>query len=98
MHAELCRFLTHPVRLEIMDLLRDGEMRVSNILKKVNISQANLSQHLAHMRNKGVLNTRKEGTSVYYSIANKKILDAFDIMTEVLRDIVDRKASLTKGI
>ncbi|MBI5184805.1 MAG: helix-turn-helix transcriptional regulator [Nitrospinae bacterium] len=98
LHSELCRFLTHPVRLEILDLLRDGEMCVNELLKNVDISQANLSQHLAHLRQKGILNTRKEGTSVYYSISNKKILDAFDIMTDVLRDIMEKKSSLAGRI
>lgn len=96
LHSELCRFLTHPVRLEILDLLRDGELCVNELLKSVDISQANLSQHLAHLRQKGVLNTRKEGTSVYYSIGNKKILEAFDIMTDVLRDIMEQKSSFAK--
>ena len=98
LHSDLCRFLTHPVRLEILDLLRDKEMCVNELLKEINISQANLSQHLAHLRQKEVLNTRKEGTSVYYSIANRKILEAFDIMTEVLRDIMEKNASIAKEI
>jgi len=98
LHSELCRFLTHPVRLEILDLLRNKEMCVNELLKDIEISQANLSQHLAHLRQKGVLKTRKEGTSVFYSIANRRILDAFDIMTEVLRDIMEQKASLAKDL
>jgi len=54
------------------------------LLAKLKIRKANLSQHLAVMRTKGIVKTRREGTSVYYRISNPKVIRACDIMREVL--------------
>ena len=85
MHAEFCKSLAHPKRLEIMDALREGEFTVSELVKRTGISQANLSQHLALMRAGGALNVRREGASVYYRLADAQVIEAYDIIAEVLR-------------
>ena len=61
-------------------------MTVSTLVKKTGISQANLSQHLAILRSKGVVQTRREGNNIYYSIANPKIIEAYDLISEVLKE------------
>jgi DNA-binding transcriptional ArsR family regulator len=83
-HAELCQTLANPTRLEILSLLRDGEKRVNDLVEQSGLSQANISQHLALMRSKGLLVARREGTSIYYRIANPKIIRACDLIREVL--------------
>ena len=75
-HAELCQTLANPVRLEILSLLREGEKRVNELAELTGLNQANVSQHLAIMRSNGLLATRREGTNVYYRIANFKIIRA----------------------
>jgi ArsR family transcriptional regulator len=57
--------------------------------------QTNVSQHLAVMRNKGVLKTRKEGTSIYYSVSNPKIIQACDLMRQVLLEQLKENEKLT---
>ena len=84
MHAEMCRVFTSPKRLEILNLLRDSEKSVSELTKLSNLPQANLSQHLTILRQKGVVKTRREGTTVYYSLSNSKIIKAFDIIRQML--------------
>jgi len=90
MHAEICKVFTSPKRLEIIDLLRDGERSVSELSASTRLSQSNVSQHLAVLREKGVVLARREGTTVFYSIANPKIFDACRLMREVLLERLDQ--------
>ena len=84
LHARICRTFSHPKRLEILNLLRDGELPVSHLAEQMGVSLANVSQHLAVLRDKGVVVTRREGVSVYYRVSNPKIIQACDLMREVL--------------
>lgn len=83
-HAEICQTLANPTRLEILSHLRDGEKCVGDLVELIQVGQANISQHLALLRSKGLLTTRREGTSIYYRIANPKIIHACDLIREVL--------------
>ncbi|MGD9346750.1 MAG: metalloregulator ArsR/SmtB family transcription factor, partial [Candidatus Aminicenantes bacterium] len=78
--------LANPKRQEILDNLREKEMTVNEIVKLTGISQANLSQHLAILRTKGIVTTRRDGIHVFYSISNVKIIQAFDLISQVLND------------
>ena len=84
LHAQMCQVFTSPKRLEILNLLRDKELSVGELTKLAKIRQANLSQHLSILREKGIVNTRREGTTIYYSLVNPKIGKAFDIIREIL--------------
>lgn len=85
-HAEFCKALASEKRQMIINELRDGERSVSDLQHALGIAQANLSQHLSVLRAKGVLRTRREGPFVYYSLANPKMIEAFDLLSEVLRE------------
>lgn len=87
MHAEVCKTFSNATRLEILNLLRNGEMTVSDLVKKTSASQVNVSQHLSIMKGKGILISRREGANIYYRIANPKIVKAFDIIREVLNEM-----------
>src|SRR3990170_3997668 len=84
LHAELCKTLANPIRLEILSLLRDGKKSVSELAVLTGVRQATVSQHLAVLRQRGVVSTRREGINVYYDVANPKITRACDLMREVL--------------
>ncbi len=86
LHSEICKTLANPKRQEIMDNLRDKEMTVSQLIEATGVPQANLSQHLAILRTKGVLETRRQGANVYYRLANHKIIEAFDLIGEVMKE------------
>lgn len=86
LHADICKTISNPNRQAIIDTIRDGEMTVTELVNKTGISQANLSQHLAILRSKGVVNTRREGNNIYYSISNLKIIQAYDLISEVLEE------------
>lgn len=84
LHARICHILANPTRLEIIDRLRTGEKSVGELAEIMRIGQANLSQHLAVMRQQGIVTPRREGASVYYELSNPKIVKACDLMRQVL--------------
>ncbi|KRT69175.1 MAG: hypothetical protein A3G97_12570 [Candidatus Rokubacteria bacterium RIFCSPLOWO2_12_FULL_69_21] len=84
LHASICQILANPTRLKILNALRDRETAVAELARRVGTSMPNLSQHLAILKARHVVLTRREGVTIYYRIANPKILRAFDIMREVL--------------
>lgn len=96
MHAEICKIFTNPKRLEIISLLRDGEKTVSELSELADVPQANISQHLTVLRQNGVVETRREGANIYYKIANPKILQACDLMREVLLEKLSESKKLAK--
>jgi len=86
LHAQLLKALAHPRRLEIIHLLRDQELCVSDIYEMLDLPQANISQHLMILRDAGALETKRDGKQIIYGIANPKILKASDLLREVLID------------
>ena len=85
-HAEMCKVFSNPTRLEILDLLRDEEMSVTELIRKTRLSQANISQHLSIMKSKGIVISDRKGKNIYYRLTNTKIIKAFDIIKEVLAE------------
>ncbi len=86
LHADICKTLSNPNRQAILDTIRNKEMTVTELVNQTGISQANLSQHLAILRSKGVVNTKREGNNISYSISNLKIIQAYDLLSEVLME------------
>lgn len=93
-HAEMCKVFSHPKRLELINTLRDKEMSVGELGERLGLAKANLSQHLAMMRERHILVSRKEGNVVYYRIANPKIFQAFDMLREILFEQIRQDAAL----
>src|SRR3989344_5696153 len=85
-HAELCKVFSNPTRLEILNLLRDKELSVTELIEKTKLSQANISQHLSIMKSKGIVISDRKGKNIYYRLTNTKIIKDFDIIREVLRE------------
>lgn len=98
LHAQMCQVFTSPKRLEILNLLRDKELSVGELAKIAELRQANLSQHLSILREKGIVKTRREGTTIYYSLANSKIIKAFDIIREMLLEKLAQTEKLSQDI
>ncbi len=97
LQSEISKTLSNPIRLAILRTLRDGEKSVNELTEILGISQSNISQHLALMRQKGILKTRKQGTSIFYSVTNPKINQACDMVREVLLDQLNQKHELAKN-
>lgn len=93
-HAEMCQVFSHPKRLEVIDVLRDGEMSVTELAQKLELPIGNLSQHLSMMKERRILLTRKEGNMVYYRILNPKLIRCFDMMRDMLFEQIRQDAAL----
>jgi DNA-binding transcriptional ArsR family regulator len=78
--AEIFQALAHPTRIAILDLLREGELTVGTFVGRLALEQANLSQHLAILRAKQMVTTRKVGNQVFYSVRDPLIWKILDLM------------------
>lgn len=96
LHAEMCKVFSNPTRLEILNLLRNGELTVSELIRKTNLSQSNISQHLSIMKSKGILVSKRKGSNIYYGLSNPKIVNAFDIIREILIERLRQMKNLSR--
>ena len=98
MHAEMCKVFSNPTRLEILNLLRDKEMSVTELIEKTKLSQANISQHLSIMKSKGTVISDRKGKNIYYKLTNSKIIKAFDIIKEVLTERLKKNGKIVEKL
>lgn len=75
--------MSHPLRLKILCTLGDQEVSVQDIVERVGTSQSNISQHLAILRDKGILASRKDANRVYYRVGDTRTLRLISMMREV---------------
>jgi ArsR family transcriptional regulator len=93
--AEFFKALGHPVRLVILEQLRIGEKSVQELQAVLEIDQSNVSQQLAVLRNKNVVDSRKEGTTVYYQVRDPMIFQLLDITKEIFNNhLIDTRSIL----
>src|SRR6266540_2218317 len=81
--AEFFKALAHPLRISVLDALREGELTVNEISQRFAVEPANASQQLAVLRNRNIVVTRKEGANVYYSVSDKSIFKLLDAAKEI---------------
>jgi DNA-binding transcriptional ArsR family regulator len=96
LQAEISKTLAHPLRIAILHYLRDGEKTVNDLTQTLGASQSNISQHLALLRQRHIVKTRKEGSTVYYRVASPKISQACDMVREVLLEQLNQKQEMAK--
>ncbi len=98
LQAQVCKTLANPKRLEIIAVLKDGELSAGDIKDKLGITKANVSQHLALLRQQKVVKTRRDGVNIYYKINNPKITEACALMKEVLMEQLEENERIAKRI
>jgi ArsR family transcriptional regulator len=96
--AEITKAIAHPLRIAIIDFLKDGEQCVCDIAGHVGSERSNISRHLSVMVKAGVLEYRKEGLKVIYKLKCVCILDFFSCITSVLRQQAKENEKLLKAI
>jgi len=89
--------MAHPKRIHIIKILKSGEKTVSELAKLTGLPQANVSQHLALLRQFGLLSTRREGTSINYSIADHRIVEACDLVRSCIGERL-RKSQMVLAV
>jgi len=97
-HAEVCKVFSNPTRLEILNLLRDKELSVTELIEKTKLSQANISQHLSIMKSKGIVASNRKGRNICYRLTNQRIIKAFDIIREVLADRLKKNGKIVEEL
>ena len=97
-HAEICKVFSNPTRLKILNLLRNKEMPVTELIDRTKLSQANISQHLSIMKSKGIVASNRRGKNIYYKLTNPKIIKAFDIIRDVLIERLRKNRKIVKEL
>ncbi len=82
--AEFFKTLSHPARIRVLEVLRDGERTVGQLVPEVGIEASHLSQQLAVLRRAGLVQTRKEGASVIYSVADPAVFELLEVAKRIL--------------
>ena len=98
MKAEVIKALAHPLRLAIVDFLKDGEQCVCDIAEHVGSERSNVSRHLAVMVKAGVLTHRKEGLMMFYALRTPCVVNFFGCVEGVLREQLKSDAVLLKNL
>jgi ArsR family transcriptional regulator len=93
LHAELCKVLTDPKRLALLDALRAGERSVGHLADSIGATLANTSQHLAVMRAAGLVDSARDGTTIRYRIAEPAISEACDIVGGIIERRLERRTA-----
>jgi len=86
--AEFFKALGHPLRIRVLEVLADGDQSVSELLDQVGGEQPNLSQQLGVLRRAGFVDARREGTSVIYALADRRIAELLGVSRQILLDLV----------
>lgn len=92
--AEFFRTLGHPVRVRAIGLLKEGEKTVGQLQAELGIDSSGASQHLAAMRRAGILEARKEGTSVHYSVRDPRVFQMMESARQVIGSHLEEAHSL----
>jgi ArsR family transcriptional regulator len=98
LHADICKIFASPKRLEILNMLKGKEVSASQLIETTGLSKANLSQHMNVLKSKGVVLTKREGINVYYRISNPKIIQACNLMKEVLLEQLREKGKMASSV
>lgn len=98
LHAEVCKALGNPARIQTVELLQDGELCFSDILAQVGGLKSTLSQNLSVMVSAGILKVRKDSRCNYYSLSSPKVARACKLMREVLIENLEKQQELHKKL
>ena len=96
--ADFFKALAHPLRISILDALREGELTVNEISQRFEIEPANASQQLGVLRNRNIVLARKEGSNVFYSVSDKTVFKLLDVARDIFNNHLVGVRSMLKEI
>lgn len=94
LHAGFCKILADASRLLIINELGRNELPVGELARRVGLNQSNVSKHLAMMRDRGLVVTRRDGANIYYRLSDPRISDAVRLLRDVQADQIEKRRSL----
>lgn len=98
LQAILCQTLADPTRIELIELLGEGPKAVKELVQATGQRQAKISQHLAVLRQRGLVHTERVGTTVYYSLTDMRLLEACRLTRALLLEQLLRQAALAESV
>lgn len=98
LHARICKALNDPKRMLLIYALSESPRTVSELCEMLDAPQSNISQHLGILRDRGVVDATRNGNSVRYSLRHPKVVDAIDVLREVMADEFDRQQALRQPV
>jgi DNA-binding transcriptional ArsR family regulator len=96
LHADFCKALSDANRLLIISELSRGELSVNELTRRLKLQQSNVSKHLAFLRESGLVNTRREGSSIYYSLSDPRISEAISLLRAVQSEVLEKRRKLAR--
>lgn len=96
--ADIFQALSHPTRIAIVELLREGEITSGGIIERLGLEQANASQHLAVLRAARVVQKRKSGNQGFYSISSPLVVDLLDTMRHYFQQLLSESQEILKEL
>lgn len=92
--AEFFKVLAHPARIRVLEVLREGERSVGDLVPEVGIESSHLSQQLGIMRRANLVQARKEGSTVIYSVGNRELFDLLDVARSIITSSLSESQDL----
>ena len=96
LHADFCSALADSTRLILLYALADGPRNVTELTQDLGQPQPTISRHLKNLRDRGLVIATRQGMMVQYSLADKRVIDALDILRSIMRDSIQKRASLVE--
>ena len=98
LQADICKIFANDKRLEIINLLKGKEISNQEIMRETGLNKVSMTQHMNVLKSKGVIISRREGQQLFYSIANPKIIQACNLMREVLVEQHKERGKVVSGL
>ncbi|MCL5952479.1 MAG: metalloregulator ArsR/SmtB family transcription factor [Chloroflexi bacterium] len=98
LHAQICGGLADPKRIAILYALADGAASVNELAEALEMPQATLSRHLKVLRDRGIVVATRQGMNIFYSLADKRILQALDLLRQVLAKDLSKRSALAEAL
>jgi DNA-binding transcriptional ArsR family regulator len=96
LHADFCSALADSTRLILLYALADGPRNVTELTQDLSQPQPTISRHLKNLRDRGLVIATRQGMMVQYSLSDRRVIDALDILRSIMRDSIQKRASLVE--
>jgi len=98
LHADFCSALADSTRLILLYALADGPRNETELTQELGLPQPTISRHLKNLRDRGLVIATRQGMMVQYSLADKRVIDALDILRSIMRESIQKRASLVEVV
>jgi len=98
LHAQVCSGLADPNRILILYTLSENSVNVSDLAEMIDLPQSTVSRHLKVLRDRQMVTAHREGQSVFYSLSDKRIIDALDLLRAVLASALENQGELARSV